>query len=141
MKIELIEALVQALRSSSLSSLEYEADGVVVRLSFGHRDVRDGQMVKPAVTGSGGMPGPSGGPPPPRTIDARNTGRLLIHHPLSRTAAVSAGMSVNKGQMVAFLQVGDVLSAVRSPDDGVVMQQLVAEGTLVGFGHAIFRLA
>ena len=141
MKIDQVEALVQALCMSSLNSLEYEGDGATLRVSFSRRGPLAQAAASQMDSSTGIHTSVRKDSSRSVTIDARNTGTLWIRHPLATSAAVSIGTSVTKGQVVAFLQIGDVLSAVISSADGTVANQLVDEGTLVGYGQSIFTLA
>ncbi|MNR61201.1 acetyl-CoA carboxylase biotin carboxyl carrier protein subunit [compost metagenome] len=67
-------------------------------------------------------------------------GRLLLTHPEQSDVLVSVGSRVEQGQLVALLQVGDLLLPVRSQMAGRVAAVLVPCGTTVGYGEAFMRL-
>ncbi|MCK9814514.1 hypothetical protein M1B35_10335 [Pseudomonas sp. MAFF 302046] len=67
-------------------------------------------------------------------------GRLLLTHPQQNEELASLGSRVEPGQLVAFLQVGDLLLPVRSQRAGRVAALLVPCGTTVGYGEAFMRL-
>ncbi|MHA6180543.1 acetyl-CoA carboxylase biotin carboxyl carrier protein [Pseudomonas mohnii] len=67
-------------------------------------------------------------------------GRLLLTHPQQREVLVSVGSRVESGQLVALLQVGDLLLPVRSHKAGRLAAVLTVCGTTVGFGEAFMRL-
>jgi acetyl-CoA carboxylase biotin carboxyl carrier protein len=74
-------------------------------------------------------------------VKAPMAGRLLLKHPMQDTLLVSRGMRIRAGQVVALLQIGVLLVSVRTPRDGVVMDVLEHDGSLIGFGTEIVRLA
>ena len=67
-------------------------------------------------------------------------GRLLLTHPQQSEVLVSVGSRVEPGQLVALLQVGDLLLPVRSPKAGRLAAVLTTCGTTVGYGEAFMRL-
>jgi biotin carboxyl carrier protein len=67
-------------------------------------------------------------------------GRLLLTHPEQRDVLASVGSRVEQGQLIALLQVGDLLLPVRSQRAGRVTAVLVPCGTTVGYGEAFMRL-
>nr|WP_180205944.1 biotin/lipoyl-containing protein [Pseudomonas sp. SbOxS1]NYU06143.1 hypothetical protein [Pseudomonas sp. SbOxS1] len=67
-------------------------------------------------------------------------GRLLLTHPEQSDVLVSVGSRVAPGQLIALLQVGDLLLPVRSQKAGRVSSVLVPCGTTVGYGEAFMRL-
>ncbi|QAY85236.1 acetyl-CoA carboxylase biotin carboxyl carrier protein [Pseudomonas arsenicoxydans] len=67
-------------------------------------------------------------------------GRVLLTHPHQSEVLVSVGSRVEQGQLVALLQVGDLLLPVRSHKTGRLAAVLTVCGTTVGFGEAIMRL-
>lgn len=69
-----------------------------------------------------------------------NLGRLLLTHPQQSEVLASVGSQVAQGQLVALLQVGDLLLPVRSQKSGRVAAVLVPCGTTVGYGEAFMRL-
>lgn len=67
-------------------------------------------------------------------------GRLLLTHPEQSDVLASVGSRVEQGQLVALLQVGDLLLPVRSQKAGRVTAVLAPCGTTVGYGEAFMRL-
>lgn len=67
-------------------------------------------------------------------------GRLLLTHPEQSEVLVSVGSRVEQGQLVALLQIGDLLLPVRSQRAGRVAAVLVPCGTTVGYGEAFMLL-
>ncbi|WP_223569809.1 acetyl-CoA carboxylase biotin carboxyl carrier protein [Pseudomonas sp. BF-R-26] len=67
-------------------------------------------------------------------------GRLLLMHPEQSDVLASVGSRVEQGQLIALLQVGDLLLPVRSQRAGRVTAVLVPCGTTVSYGEAFMRL-
>ncbi|AZD36968.1 MULTISPECIES: biotin/lipoyl-containing protein [Pseudomonas] len=67
-------------------------------------------------------------------------GCLLLKYPGQAEALAALGSQVRSGQLVALLQVGDLLLPVRSQQAGQVAAVLVPCGTTVGYGQAFMRL-
>jgi acetyl-CoA carboxylase biotin carboxyl carrier protein len=67
-------------------------------------------------------------------------GVFLDRHPLRSSPLVCRGQSVRQGDIVALLQIGQVLAPVASPVNGVVASTLVSPGTLVGYGAALVAI-
>lgn len=77
----------------------------------------------------------------PHAVRAPMAGTLLYTHPMRRAPLAPRGSLVRAGQTVALLQVGALLVPIDAPCDGVVVEVLAKEGTLVGFGAEIIRLS
>ncbi|PRA25927.1 hypothetical protein [Pseudomonas poae] len=67
-------------------------------------------------------------------------GRLLLTHPQLTEPFVRVGDQLSAGQLVAVLQVGDLLLPQRSREAARVVDLRVPCGTLVGYGEAILGL-
>jgi biotin carboxyl carrier protein len=78
--------------------------------------------------------------PDERLLKTPGLGRLLLTHPQQSEVLVLAGSRVERGQLVALLQVGDLLLPVRSEKAGRLAAVLTVCGTTVGFGEAFMRL-
>lgn len=74
------------------------------------------------------------------SIRTRGLGQLLLSHPDQPQVLIAEDNHVDKGQIVALLQVGDLLLPVRSPQAGHISQVLLQHGTTVGYGEAIMQL-
>ncbi|WP_443701174.1 biotin/lipoyl-containing protein [Pseudomonas sp.] len=68
-------------------------------------------------------------------------GHLRLTHPDHREVLVTVGSLVGRGQLVAFLQVGELLLPVRSQHAGRLAAVLTECGAAVGYGEAFMRLA
>ncbi|AZD67504.1 Biotin carboxyl carrier protein [Pseudomonas chlororaphis] len=67
-------------------------------------------------------------------------GQLLLTHPQQNEVLASVGSRVEQGQLVALLQVGDLLLPIRSQKAGRLAAVLTTCGTTVGYGEAFMRL-
>jgi biotin carboxyl carrier protein len=67
-------------------------------------------------------------------------GRLLLTHPEQTEPFVAVGDQLSAGQLVALLQVGDLLLPQRSPHAARVVDVRVPCGTTVGYGEAFLSL-
>lgn len=67
-------------------------------------------------------------------------GQLLLSHPDQPQVLIAEDNRVDKGQIVALLQIGDLLLPVRSPQAGHISQVLLQHGATVGYGEAIMEL-
>lgn len=66
---------------------------------------------------------------------------MRLTHPDHREVLVTVGSLVESGQLVAFLQVGELLLPVRSQHAGRLAAVLTECGAAVGYGEAFMRLA
>lgn len=76
----------------------------------------------------------------PLALRTPGLGRLLLTHPQQTEPLVALGSEVVSGQMVALLQVGELLLPVRSAHAGRVAELLVPCGTTLGYGEVFMRL-
>lgn len=86
---------------------------------------------------------PSAAAPTPgavATVRAAAAGVFRLAHPATDERAVAEGQAVRPGTVVGFLQVGPCLRPVTAAAAGVLGAPLVADGTVVGFGAAVFEL-
>jgi acetyl-CoA carboxylase biotin carboxyl carrier protein len=121
MNLAAIESLVQALEASSALELEYEEAGVRLRLR------RSSRVEAPLIQSDSTT----------NTITSPAAGRLFSAHPLSAVPR-HFPCDVTRGEFVGFLQVGPFLSGVQAPADGRLLDRLFDEGSVVGFGDALY---
>ncbi|PLR64923.1 hypothetical protein QCBJ_02340 [Pseudomonas sp. QC2] len=67
-------------------------------------------------------------------------GRLLLTHPELSEPFVAVGDQLSAGQLVALLQVGELLLPLRSPQAARVVDVRVPCGTHVGYGEAFLGM-
>ena len=137
-----IEALVGILDEKGLTEVEYEADGVRVRVAR--------TAARPAAP-----------PPPPATAAASpkaegeapavaSAGGQLIESPMVGTfyAAsspeappfVEVGDRVKKGQVVCIIEAMKLMNEIECEYEGVVAERLVDNSQGVEFGQPLFRI-
>ena len=75
-----------------------------------------------------------------KVLRTTGLGRLLLTHPQLSEPFVAVGDSLSAGQLVAVLQVGDLLLPQRSREAARVMDVRVPCGTTVGYGEAFLGL-
>lgn len=127
----IIEALVRRLERTSVAECEYESCGVRVTLKFDRQALPKPPSVESlGNANSGQMQG--------SFVCAPRAGFFYITHPLESQPLVAVGDAVKKNQPVACLMIGELMSPVLAPADGVLGAPLAAQGALVGYGDALF---
>ena len=141
---QLIKILIDALEASDLAELEYSQDGATLRLTKG------GGASAPALPALA-APIPAFVPPEPEVPTAR-PGQAsglavaplygIVH--LQRTPGdppfVSAGQSVQAGQVLCTIEAMKVFTDVRADRPGTVAEILAANGQEVEAGQPLVRL-
>lgn len=136
MKFEVIEALAERLSTSPITCCEYAEAGQIVRMRFaggGHvrsasaSPVADEQPTQAHQSGYD-------------VIRAKAAGVLRFGHPCAASVERTAGETVAQGDMVAFLQVGEVLSAVTAQRAGTLGHRFLPDGALVGYGEDVMAI-
>lgn len=107
--------------------IEIEAEGQRYQLVVS-ANVQCGEINRPSNQPAGSF------------IKSMAIGVLRTTHPLRRTPEIAVGSAVRKGQIVAYLETGELLLPVTATDDGIVLRQLELEGSLVGYGTRLFGL-
>ncbi|MBO1358781.1 hypothetical protein J2D73_03075 [Acetobacter sacchari] len=59
---------------------------------------------------------------------------------LFASAGKSIGDSVMRNDVVGFVCVGPLRLAIRAPTDGLITEELVRDGTPIGYQEAVFRI-
>jgi len=77
---------------------------------------------------------------PAQIVSAPHAGVFLTHHPLHSHPFAEPETPVAKGQIVGLLQAGVLLLPVVAPRDGVFVQYVSADWTLVGYATPLFEL-
>lgn len=75
-----------------------------------------------------------------KVLRTTGLGRLLLTHPQQSEPFVAVGDQLNAGQLVAVLQVGDLLLPQRIPTAASVIDVRMPCGSLVGYGEAFLGL-
>jgi len=134
-----LRRLVRHLQTSKITCFECEGPQFALRLRFArppgspHSPERavDGHVAEPLNQALGGA----------ALVKSPGIGRFFLKHPLGDQPPLREGEQVEAGQILAFLRVGLVLTAVLADRAGVVLRQAVEEGALVGYGETLFELS
>lgn len=136
MKLQFIEKMIDQMQGSSLQYLDLECAGSRLQL----RRIADAPADRAPMPADGGNPAPSHDAAidlaPGIVIAAPACGKLLYSHPLATAGAFG---SAKKGEAVAYLQVGPLVSAIAAPFDGFVHERVADDGAIVGYGTVILR--
>jgi acetyl-CoA carboxylase biotin carboxyl carrier protein len=73
-------------------------------------------------------------------VRAPSLGVFLDRHPLHDQSIAAIGAAIRTGEPLGFLQVGSLLTAVLAPQGGTVIDVLVENGAVVGYGATLFEL-
>ena len=122
-----IQAMVAHLQAAGLTGCDLTTGGATLRLRLGPQPHE-----RPAAPAAPSAPSAPAG----TLVHAPHTGIFRARHPLAPEPVRSAVA----GQVVAYLQVDQVLSAVVAPCAGQV-SVLAADGALVGFGYPLLRIS
>lgn len=133
MNIEEIRQLATDLALSGLSGAEIEKPGFKLSLKRGAALQATSSSLSvetaEAATVSSSL-----------AIKSTGIGRLLDAHPDNGIVLAPPGSTVEVGQLVALLAVGDLILPVRSQCAGQVSSLLVPAGTTVGYGQPLISL-
>ena len=77
---------------------------------------------------------------PALAVSAPHAGVFLTHHPLQSHPFAEPEVPVAQGQIVGLLQAGVLMLPVVAPKDGVFVQYVSADRTLVGYATPLFEL-
>lgn len=128
MSPEEIERLSNLAHKAGVTELDLSEDGCRIRLK-----------ISPSGSASP-VPRESEQSPPRKAARAAGIGIFRHAHPLTGKALISAGDAVTKGQTVGYLEAGPSLRAVLADSDGIIGAPLCADGTLVGYGTALYPI-
>jgi biotin carboxyl carrier protein len=73
-------------------------------------------------------------------IEATGPGRFLSSHPLRPKQRLVNGHAIKRGDIVGYLQIGAILTAVVAPAAGLLNRWIVADGDLVGHGQPLAEI-
>ena len=140
MNLQLIEEIVGDVQRSCVEYFDLECAGS--RLQLRRIATATPEWTATLATGN------EDGPPAYEVADvakgvvipAPACGRLLHAHPLANDARATTGTAM-KGEAIAFLQVGSLVSVITAPFDGFVQDRLVRDGALVDYGAEVLRFA
>lgn len=119
-----IAALADAMAETGVGRLELTGPDVALTLARGGA----GTTAKPVAAAE----------PDVVPVTSPSLGMFLRRHPLHEAPLATDGAAVVAGQPVALLRVGDLLTPVVAPADGIVVAAVPEEGALVGYGDRLF---
>jgi biotin carboxyl carrier protein len=124
-KPEEIPALAQYLSANDIELFECSWPEGGLRLRFGEATADPTQ--------------PDAAEPAHRILKAPSIGVLRLCHPLGRAQPLGDGDLVQIGQLVAYLETGDVLLPIHAGQSGVVACWLADDGCLTGYGTPLIE--
>lgn len=124
---EVIATLTSWLEQAGVSAIAIERDDQQIKIVMAggsaqvSRQTRDKQ--KPASSVA---------------VKAPCVGHFLAQHPAHADEAAKNRAGVKAGDTVGFVKIGPLLLNVTAPQDGILGEALVKNGTLVGYGDPLF---
>lgn len=132
MNIENIEMLTQVLSRSRLSSIQFDGPGTFLLLK--RKTVANAVVETPDDAGA-----PIVLPHAVKRIKAGATGTLMLSR-LGSFQLPGVGDIVSQGDLVAFVRVGNAISAVVSSEQGTLSKTLSKDGGRVGYDSVLHEL-
>jgi acetyl-CoA carboxylase biotin carboxyl carrier protein len=137
-----IEALVGILDEKGLTEVEYEADGVRVRVA------RSGApLAAPPAQAAAGQPpqveseAPVASSASGQLVESPMVGTFYVASSPESEPFVEVGDRVKKGQVVCIIEAMKLMNEIESDYEGVVAERLVENAQGVEFGQPLFRIA
>lgn len=129
MNISLIEAAIQTLQNSTAEFLELKDRGACI------------QLRRPATTYDVLFSPNNLGSENSESVEVANAcGRFFNSHPLEFEVESQSCETLEKGDVLGYLQVGEMLSSVCAGASCHVVERLIPDGTLVGWGTPVMRI-
>ncbi len=137
-----IEALVGILDEKGLTEVEYEADGVRVRVA------RSGAPVAapPPAQAAAAMPrhaeteAPTSSSASGQLVESPMVGTFYVASSPESAPFVEVGDRVKKGQVVCIIEAMKLMNEIECEYEGVVAERLVDNAQGVEFGQPLFRI-
>ena len=139
---EAVRTLAALLEETGLAEIEYEQDGVRVRVAK-----YAGAPVAQGVAHSGPAPqAASGGPaappaapaaPHPGTVNSPMVGTVYVSPKPGEPAFVKVGDKVSEGQTLLIIEAMKTMNPIAAPKAGTVLEFLVQDAQPVEFGQAL----
>jgi len=121
-----IRQIARQMQNSGLGKIEINGKDFSLRLRCEGKDFSDIQNQPRSQT--------------PFTVKAAVKGRFWASHPMQEKSALARGAQVKAGDCLGFLQTGDLMTPIRSPQEGEIRVLNVANGEQVGRGRVLFTL-
>lgn len=124
-----ILALAQSMRRAGVRSLEVDAPGQRLRLKLAASDLAPTSSAE-SMTGERST-----------IVKAESMGYFRATHPDGLFPAREVGATVDRAQILAFLQVGLLLLPVIASQPGRLARILAVDNSLVGYGTPLFEIS
>lgn len=129
-----IEQLIRRLEAAGVTTFSFSDATFSLNLRFAAGPALPGLCAEPKTAGAT----PAADPP---VIRASAIGLLRLHHPAAAPRDEQPGpRRVAAGEIVAFLEAGGCLRPVVAEADGRIGAPLRPDGSLVGYGTALFPI-
>jgi acetyl-CoA carboxylase biotin carboxyl carrier protein len=136
---EMVKELLLSIQGSSVTEVEYETNGVRLRLV---RRLKTGEaqpIVSNAPDCNNGLEPPDAGPKT-HTISANMHGTFYQAASPTEPPFVEPGQQIKEGQQIAVLEAMKMLHEVEADITGIVIKVLVENGAAVEPGTALFTV-
>ena len=130
-----IEALVQRLQASETTFFHCQWQDGSLRLEFCRTPV-DAADPEPLDNGTAAPDAAA-----PAFLKSPGIGYLRFRHPLETREPLREGDRIEKAQVFAYLQIGEVLTPVSADREGLVTRLIATEGSLVGYGAPLLEVS
>ena len=124
-----LNALANAMRRAGVHLLEVEGPGQRLRMKLEPSD--DAPSASDDVVAAG---------EPSSLVKAESMGHFRAAHPDGLFPACAVDATVERAQILGFVQVGLLLLPVATPRAGRLARVLVGDGSLVGYGTPLFEI-
>jgi len=137
-----IEALVGILDDKGLTEVEYEADGVRVRVARSGAPV----VATPPAQAAATMPrhaeteAPTASSASGKLVESPMVGTFYVASSPESAPFVEVGDRVKKGQVVCIIEAMKLMNEIECEYEGVVAERLVDNAQGVEFGQPLFRI-
>lgn len=126
-----IEKLAQLVNRRGISFLEFEENGACLSLTT------ISGVAAPIQTES---QAPQSVSVPTVQVLSPGMGIVRLEHPQRDSQVIVPGQQIVVGDVIAWLEYGDVLTEICAAQSGIVSAVKVADGDLVGFAQLIIEL-
>lgn len=121
-----IRQIAQQMQASGLGDIEISGKDFSLRLKCADEGLFSFSTSREQVT--------------PLAIKATKKGQFWATHPMQQKPALQCGTNVKAGDCLGFLQVGDLMLPIRSPQDGEIISVAVNHGASVGHGRVLYSI-
>ncbi|MBP6018882.1 MAG: hypothetical protein KA735_05275 [Burkholderiaceae bacterium] len=115
--------------------VEVEEEGYLVRIRVDSRPAIGQADARPAAT-----PDDVTEPKDTSIVRSQALGIFRLSHPTTLPTAIAKGDAVTQDQVLALLELGETLSPVSAPADGILAAILASDGQIVDYGMPLFQI-